>query len=122
MDNQEGSKNAFAVGSKFDHLSPEHHSTSLQKKVLYIICGEFEYTNLSILLLLWKQYLLVSDHILILHRSKSVTGECNLLERLVEQTMEMKCWKDLSILSGLFKQSPELQQKVGNEFDILYFQ
>ena len=36
MDSQEGSKNAFAVGSKFDHLSPDHAS-SLQKKVFYVI-------------------------------------------------------------------------------------
>ena len=36
MDSQEGSKNAFAVGSKFDHLSPDH-SSSLQKKVFYVI-------------------------------------------------------------------------------------
>ena len=36
MDSQEGSKNAFAVGSKFDHLSPDH-SSSLQKKVFYEI-------------------------------------------------------------------------------------
>ena len=32
MDSQEGSKNAFAIGSKFDHLSPDNSST-LQKKV-----------------------------------------------------------------------------------------
>ena len=33
MDNEEGAKNAFAAGSKFDHLSPDH-STNLQKKVV----------------------------------------------------------------------------------------
>ena len=35
MDSQEGSKNAFVVGSKFDHLSPDHAS-SLQKKVSHV--------------------------------------------------------------------------------------
>ena len=32
MDSQEGSKMPFAVGSKFDHLSPEH-GNNMQKKV-----------------------------------------------------------------------------------------
>ena len=35
MDSQEGSKMPFAVGSKFDHLSPEH-GNNMQKKVFIL--------------------------------------------------------------------------------------
>ena len=35
MDSQEGSKMPFAVGSKFDHLSPEH-GNNMQKKVYFL--------------------------------------------------------------------------------------